>query len=112
MLTLWSTHPYPSIIKLDDYPDVALDDVYWVKEGLLQPQFRNKLQELDKNGDGYLTLEQDSEVLQLVKKMTLDEKIEHWHKVFNSAGDRGVEIYLFHWNVFTFGATVKSASKP
>ncbi len=107
VLSLWSTHPYPSIIKLDDYPDVALDDVYRVEDGLLKPEYRNKFQELDQNGDGALTLEHDASVLRLVKKMTMDEKIEHWREVFNYAGDRGIEIYLFHWNVFTFGATGK-----
>ena len=28
VLSLWTTHPFPSIIKLKEYPDVALDDVY------------------------------------------------------------------------------------
>jgi RNA polymerase sigma factor (sigma-70 family) len=28
VLSLWTTHPFPSIIKLEKYPEVALDDVY------------------------------------------------------------------------------------
>ncbi len=28
VLSLWNKHPFPSLVKLDDYPDVALDDVY------------------------------------------------------------------------------------
>ncbi len=28
VLSLWATHPFPSMIKLEDYPEVALDDVY------------------------------------------------------------------------------------
>ena len=28
LLTLWSMHPYPSWVKVPEYPDVALDDVY------------------------------------------------------------------------------------
>ena len=27
VLTLWNPHPFPSMIHLDDYPDVALEDV-------------------------------------------------------------------------------------
>ena len=27
-LSLWNRHPFPALIKLDDYPDVALNDVY------------------------------------------------------------------------------------
>ena len=28
VLSLWNKHPFPSLVKLDDYPDVALNDVY------------------------------------------------------------------------------------
>ena len=28
VLSLWSRHPFPSLIKVPDYPTVALDDVY------------------------------------------------------------------------------------
>ena len=97
VLSLWSTHPYPSIIKLDDYPEVALDDVYRIGVDL-KPEYKNKFQELDFGKPG---------TLRLVKKMTIDEKIAHWRRVFHYAEDRGIEIYLFHWNVFTFGATGK-----
>ncbi len=107
VLSLWSTHPYSNLIKLEDYPDTALDDVYRIKDGLLKPHFKNKLQNLDQNGDVCLSVEHDSEVLELVKRLTIDEKIDHWQRVFNHARDRGIEIQLFHWNVFTFGATGK-----
>ena len=106
VLSLWSTHPYPSIIKLKEYPKVALDDVYCINVPL-QPHYKNKLQDLDQNNDGYLSLEHDSKVLKLVKKISIEEKIKHWQRVFQYAEDRGIEIFLFHWNVFTFGATGK-----
>jgi hypothetical protein len=97
VLSLWSTHPYPSIIKLEEYPEVALDDVYRIGVDL-QPHYKNKLQDLDLDKPG---------TLQLVRKISIDEKIAHWQRVFQYAEDRGIEIYLFHWNVFTFGATGK-----
>ena len=28
VLSLWSKHPFPSFVKLKDYPDIALEDVY------------------------------------------------------------------------------------
>ncbi len=28
VLSLWNQHPFPSMVKLKDYPDIALDDVY------------------------------------------------------------------------------------
>ena len=107
VLSLWSTHPYANLVKLEDYPEASIDDVYRIKGGLLKPEFKNKLQDLDQNGDGYLSVEHESNVLELVKRMTIDEKIAHWQRVFQYAEDRGIEIYLFHWTVFAFGAIDK-----
>ncbi|MFC1762337.1 hypothetical protein ACFL6U_09680 [Planctomycetota bacterium] len=28
IISLWNKHPFPSLVKLDDYPEVALDDAY------------------------------------------------------------------------------------
>jgi len=98
VLSLWTTHPFPSLIKLEDYPDVALDDVYRISDGILQPHHKNKLQDVDFGRPG---------TLQLVKKMSIDEKIAHWQRVFQYAADRGIEIYLFCWNVFTWYADGK-----
>ena len=104
VLSLWSAHPYPSIIKLEDYPDVALDDVYRIGVDL-QPDFR-KSGNPGPWGPGKPDLD-DPGFLKRVKEITIDEKIAHWQKVFQYAEDRGIEIYLFHWNVFTYGATGK-----
>lgn len=104
VLSLWSAHPYPSIIQLEEYPEAALEDVYrigleldqdWRKSGNPGPwgPWDRKLGEAG--------------TLKLVKKISVEDKIAHWKRVFDYAGDRGIEIYLFHWNVFTFGATGK-----
>lgn len=95
VLSFWSTHPYPSIVKLDAYPEVALDDVYRIADEVT-PAFK-------KSGV------QDTTGINLkrIKEISIDEKIAHWQKVFSYAQDRGIEIYLFHWNVFTTGATGK-----
>lgn len=103
VLSLWTTHPYPSLIKLEDYPDVALDDVYRVSDGVFQPQHKNRLQDVDLNKPG---------TMELVKKISIEEKIKYWQKVFQYAEDRGIEIYIFHWNVMTFGATGKYGITP
>ena len=97
VLSLWTTHPYPSIIKLKDYPEVALNDVYRIGVDIY-PNNKNKWQDVDFDKPG---------TLKLVKKISIEEKIAHWQRVFQYAEDRGIEIYLFHWNVFTFGATGK-----
>jgi hypothetical protein len=98
VLSLWTTHPFPSIVRLEDYPEVALDDVYRISDGILQPHHKNKLQDVDFDKPG---------TLKLVKKMTIDEKIAHWQRVFQYAEDRGIDIYLFCWNVFTWYADGK-----
>ena len=103
VLSLWSTHPYPSIIKLEEYPEVALDDVYRISDGIFQPHYKNRLQDLD--------LDKPS-TMKLVKKISIEKKIKHWQRVFKYAEDRGIEIYLFHWNVMTFGATGKHGITP
>ena len=43
----------------------------------------------------------------LVKKISIDEKIEFWTQVFNYAKDRGFKIFWFNWNVFGYGAIGK-----
>jgi hypothetical protein len=85
LLTLWSEHPFPSMIKVPEFPDVALDDVWQGK--------------MDASG-AYT----DHVV---VKKMTMDQKIAFWREVMQYAHDRGVAVYIFTWNVFTHGATGK-----
>lgn len=98
VLSLWTTHPFPSLIKLEDYPDVALDDVYRISDGVLRPEDTNKFKDIDFEMPG---------VLQLVKKAPIEEKIRHWQRVFQHAEDRGIEIFFFTWNVFTWYAEGK-----
>ena len=37
VLTLWSLHPFPSIVKVPEYPKVALDDVWRTTADLVKP---------------------------------------------------------------------------
>lgn len=98
VLTLWSLHPFPSMVKVPEFPDVALDDVW---------RTRVKLDEsFSFSGKGYVrpNMLADHEV---VKRLTIDEKIAFWRWVMRQAADRGITIYVFTWNVFTFGAQGK-----
>lgn len=106
VLSLWSTAPYANLVKLEDYPEAVLEDVYRMKDGLLQPrQPRDLFKTFDR--DKNETIDAADGVLELVMKLSMDEKTAHWQKVFQHAADRGIEIYLFSWNVFTHGATGK-----
>ena len=39
---------------------------------------------------------------EVVKRMTIDEKIAFWRDVMQMAKDRGVDVYWFTWNAFLF----------
>ncbi len=74
LISWWSLNPFPSIVKVPEFPSVALDDVH--------------------------TTGVDKKDIIVVKKMTMDEKIEYWRDIMQMAKDRGVDVYWFTWNVF------------
>lgn len=81
LISWWSLNPFPSIVKVPEFPHVALDDV----------------QSTDVNTKERI----------VVKKMTIDEKIQFWRDVMQLAKNRGVEVYWFTWNVFLGAAEGK-----
>jgi hypothetical protein len=98
VLSLWSLHPFPSLVKVPEFPEVALDDV-WRTRAKLDDTFSMAGSDMVRPA-----MLADHEV---VKRITIDEKIEFWHWVMQRAADRGIQIYVFTWNVFTFGAEGK-----
>jgi hypothetical protein len=44
---------------------------------------------------------------EVVMKLSIEEKIRFWREVMQLAKDRSVEVYLFTWNVFLYGAEGK-----
>ncbi|TWU30692.1 hypothetical protein Poly41_65970 [Novipirellula artificiosorum] len=98
VLSLWSLHPFPSMVKVPEFPEVALDDV-WRTRIKLDDQFSFA-------GNDMVRPEMLADY-EVVKRMTIDEKIEFWRWVMQQAADRGITIYVFTWNVFTFGAEGK-----
>ena len=97
LLTLWSLHPYPSMIRVPGYEDVALDDVC-----VYTNPITNRI-----NKDWNNQPIHDPAYLKVVKKITMDEKIEFWKKVFQYAEDRGIDIHIYHWNVYVMAAEGK-----
>lgn len=98
VMTWWSLQPFPSMVKVPEFPDVALNDVWRSKEKY-DDNFSHQGRNFDKP---YLFKN-----VEIVKKITIDEKIVFWKKVMQMAADRGIDIYLFTWNMFTYGATGK-----
>jgi len=93
-ISLWSLHPFPSMVKVPEYPDVALDDVMrstvkW------KEQYSNM-------GIGF-DVPEIIDNLETLKKITIDEKIAFWRKVMGYAKDRNIDFYVITWNIFTNG---------
>jgi len=98
VLTLWNLHPFPSLVKVPEYPEVALADVMRTTVKL---DSSYSLSGKDMVRQTHLAH------LETVKKMTIEEKIEFWRQVMQYAHDRGIEVYLFTWNIFVWGAEGK-----
>ncbi|MCH6255105.1 hypothetical protein MLD52_00995 [Puniceicoccaceae bacterium K14] len=101
-ITLWGAHPFPSLVKVPEYPDVALEDV--------------KIADVDwpvwfakyAGGEGAKGMTKEFLAsLKVVKKMTIEEKIEFWREVMQYADDRGIEFHIITWNIFVWGADGK-----
>ncbi len=98
VLSLWSLHPFPSLVKIPEFPHVALDDVWRTKEKFDDGYSHSGINFVRPN------LLKNKEV---IKKITIDEKIRFWKDVMQMAHDRGIEVYIFTWNIFTNGAEGK-----
>ncbi len=97
-ISLWSLHPFPSLVKVPDYPDVALDDV---KRSTVQWK-----EYYDLSGRGFDSPEILNNV-EILKKMTIEEKIEFWRKVMRYAKERNIDFYVVTWNIFVNGTEGK-----
>jgi hypothetical protein len=99
VLSLWSLNPFPSMVRVPEFPAVALDDVWRSRVPLGPVPFDGT----GKNNVPAAFLA-DHEI---VRKITIDEKIAFWRNVMQMAADRGVAVYIFTWNVFPYGAEGK-----
>ena len=98
VLSLWSLHPFPSMVKVPEFPEVALDDVWRTKA---------KLDDTFSFGGNDMVRPKMLADYEIVQRITMEKKIEFWRWVMQQAADRGIQIYIFTWNVFTFGADGK-----
>ena len=101
-ITMWNAHPFPSMVKVPEYPDVALEnvmiaDIDWMEWFPKNAGF----------GGSKGVTEDILENLKVVKKMSMEEKISHWQQVMKYAHDRGIEFHIITWNIFTWGTDGK-----
>ena len=99
VLTLWNPHPFPSMVKVPEYPDLALEDVCVTT---LKPSWKHS-----SIGEHMGVSQAVLENLRVVKKMSVDDKTAFWRRIMRHAKDRGIDIYFITWNVLTNSATGK-----
>jgi hypothetical protein len=98
VLSLWSLHPFPSLVKVPEFPDVALADVW---------RTRVPMDDTYSHGGVDMLRPELLQNVEVVRKMTIEDKIRFWRDVMQYAHDRGIAVYWFTWNLFTFGAEPK-----
>ncbi|MGC8887015.1 MAG: carbohydrate-binding family 6 protein [Verrucomicrobiia bacterium] len=98
VLTLWNLHPFPSLVRVPEYPETALNDVWRTKE---------KLDDSFSFTGTDMVRQNMLKNYEVVKKISIDEKIQFWRNVMQYAYDRGIEVYLFTWNIFVWGTDGK-----
>jgi len=97
-VSLWNLHPFPSMLKVPGYEDVALEDVW-----------RSKI----KFDEDYSTRTTDLVTpamlanKEVVRQLTIDQKIEFWRRVMQYAKDRNIDFYVVTWNIYTYGVDGK-----
>jgi hypothetical protein len=98
VLSLWNLHPFPSLVKVPEYPDVALADV---------KRTRIRLDDSYSHSGDDMVRPAILADLETVRTMSIEDKIRFWRDVMRYAMDRGIRLYLFTWNLFTYGADGK-----
>jgi hypothetical protein len=97
-ISLWNLHPFPSMVKVPEYPDVALDDV------------RKSTVDWEENYSLHGRYFDAPEIVnnyEVIKKITIDEKIEFWRKVMDYGKARNVQFFILTWNIFDYGVDGK-----
>jgi hypothetical protein len=94
MVSLWNLHPFPSMVRVPEYPDVALDDV-WRSKGPFEENYSTRTTDIVTPA-----MLANHEV---VKQLSIAQKIDFWRRVMQYAHDRNIAIYVITWNVYTYG---------
>jgi hypothetical protein len=97
-VSLWNLHPFPSMVKVPEFPQVALNDV-WRSNIAFAEDYSTRTTDVvspamlaDKT---------------IVKRLTIAEKIAFWRRVMEHARDRNIDFYVVTWNVYTYGVDGK-----
>ena len=97
-VSLWSMHPFPSMVKVSAFPDVALEDVN---------RSKGPFKEYYSLRGRWNEPELGSSNLETIKTMSIDEKIAFWRAVMAYGKSRNIDFYIITWNIFTYGVDGK-----
>jgi hypothetical protein len=94
VVSLWNLHPFPSMVQVPGYPDVALDDV-WRSTIAFDEDYSTRTTDIVTPA----MLAQHA----VVRRLTIAQKIDFWRRVMAYARDRNISVYVFTWNIYTYG---------
>ncbi|WP_114748467.1 beta-N-acetylhexosaminidase family protein [Pleomorphovibrio marinus] len=97
-ISLWNLHPFPSMVKVPDYPDVALDDVH--RSTVNWEEYYH----LHATG---LDAPEIIENYEVIREIKMEDKIRFWQEVMAYAKSRNIGFYIVTWNIFTNGTDGK-----
>ncbi|MBC3758704.1 carbohydrate-binding family 6 protein [Hyunsoonleella sp. SJ7] len=97
-ISLWSLHPFPSLVKVPGYEDIALDDV---QRSTVEWEENYNLMAIGFDAPEIL------ENVEVLKRITIDEKIEFWKKVMAYGKSRNIDFHIITWNIFDYGTQGK-----
>lgn len=98
LISLWNEHPFPSMVKVPEYPDVALNDV---RKSTVKWRETYSLSGHDFDAPEIVNN------YEVIKKMTIEEKMDFWRKVMAYGKARNVRFYIVTWNIFVYGTDGK-----
>lgn len=93
-VSLWNLHPFPSMVKVREFPDVALADV-WRSTIEFEEDYSTRTV-------GIVTPQMLARK-EIVKRLTIEQKIDFWRRVMAHARDRNIAFHVVTWNIFTYG---------
>ena len=97
-ISLWSLHPFPSMVRVPGYEEVALADVHRSTTEWKEYYLRSGLDFVS------------PEILanpEIVKVISIEEKMEFWKQVMRYAKERNIDFYVVTWNIFVHGTDGK-----
>ena len=97
-ISLWSLHPFPSMVVVPGYEDIALDDV---KRSTGEWKEYYSVQGIGFDAPEILA---NPETL---KEISIEEKIEFWKEVMAYGKSRNVDFFMVTWNIFVYGTDGK-----